>query len=63
MSKVTKEMILVAHDVVMEKGDLILSAALLERIYLAMDKIAPKSPCQTCESLARAVMADQMGHS
>ena len=34
---VTKEMIGAAHDVMLAKGDFILSAALLERIYLAMD--------------------------
>ena len=61
MTAVTKEMIIAAHSVVMEKGDLILSAALIERIYLAMDALKP--PCKTCESLARAVMADQMGRA
>ncbi len=33
---VTKEMIGAAHDVMLAKGDFVLSAALLERIYLAM---------------------------
>lgn len=34
---VTKEMIGAAHDVMLAKGDFVLSATLLERIYLAMD--------------------------
>ena len=34
---VTREMIGAAHDVMLAKGDFVLSAALLERIYLAMD--------------------------
>ncbi len=63
---VTKEMIGAAHDVMLEKGDFVLSAALLERIYLAMAQAAPSSKkpfdtCPTCEALARAVMADQTG--
>lgn len=34
---VTRKMIGAAHDVMLAKGDFVLSAALLERIYLAMD--------------------------
>jgi len=34
---VTKEMIGAAHDVMLAKGDFVLSANLLERIYLAME--------------------------
>ena len=34
---VTKEMIGAAHDVMLKKGDFVLSARLLELIYLAMD--------------------------
>ena len=33
---VTKEMIGAAHDICLKKGDFVLSANLLERIYLAM---------------------------
>ena len=33
---VTKEMICAAHDICLKKGDFVLSANLLERIYLAM---------------------------
>lgn len=63
---VTKEMIGAAHDVMPKKGDFVLSANLLERIYLAMDQAAPppQTPfdtCPTCEALARAVMMDQTG--
>ncbi|MDA8128727.1 MAG: hypothetical protein M0Z73_08550 [Betaproteobacteria bacterium] len=63
---VTREMIGAAHDVMLAKGDFVLSAVLLERIYLAMEQAAPppKTPfdtCPTCEALARAVMADQTG--
>lgn len=37
---VTKEMICAAHDICLKKGDFVLSASLLERIYLAMrDKV------------------------
>lgn len=36
---VTREMIGAAHDVMLAKGDFVLSAALLERIYLAMDAV------------------------
>ena len=36
---VTREMIGAAHDVILKKGDFVLSAALLERIYLAMDAV------------------------
>ena len=42
---VTREMIGAAHDVMLAKGDFVLSANLLERIYLAMDQAAP--PPQT----------------
>ena len=37
---VTKKMIGAAHDVLLKKGDFVLSADLLERIYLAMDALA-----------------------
>ena len=39
MTTVTREMIGAAHDVMLAKGDFVLSAALLERIYLAMDAV------------------------
>ena len=58
---VTREMIGAAHDVMLAKGDFILSAELLERIYLAMDQAAPLDTCPTCEALARTVMMDQTG--
>ena len=63
---VTKEMIGAAHDVMLAKGDFVLSAAMLERIYLAMEQAAPppQTPfdtCPTCEALARTVMMDQTG--
>lgn len=63
---VTREMITAAHGVTLESGDVVLSARLLERIYLAMSQAAPppQTPfdtCPTCEALARAVMADQTG--
>ena len=63
---VTKEMIGAAHDVMLKKGDFVLSARLLERIYLAMEQAAPapQTPfdtCPTCEALARTVMMDQTG--
>lgn len=63
---VTREMIGAAHDVMLAKGDFVLSSALLERIYLAMEQAAPppQTPfdtCPTCESLARTVMMDQTG--
>jgi len=35
---VTKEMIGAAHDIMLARGDFVLSAALLEKIYLAMEK-------------------------
>lgn len=38
--KVTREMICAAHDICLKKGDVILSAGLLEKIYLAMDALA-----------------------
>lgn len=65
-TEVTREMIGAAHDVMLAKGDFVLSAALLERIYLAMERAAsprqtPFDTCQTCEALARAVMMDQTG--
>src|SRR5574343_723024 len=61
---VTREMIGAAHDVMLAKGDFLLSATLLERIYLAMEQAAPppQTPfdtCPTCEALARTVMMDQ----
>ena len=63
---VTREMIGAAHDVMLAKGDFVLSAALLERIYLAMQQAAPPTQtpfdtCPTCEALARTVMMDQTG--
>lgn len=63
---VTRKMIGAAHDVMLAKVDFVLSAALLERIYLAMDQAAPppQTPfdtCPTCEALARTVMMDQTG--
>lgn len=66
--KVTKEMIGAAHDVMLARGDFVLSAAMLEKIYIAMSQAAPpdKTPfdtCPTCESLARAVMCDNLGRS
>lgn len=36
---VTRKMIGAAHDVMLAKGDFVLSANLLERIYLAMDEV------------------------
>lgn len=63
---VTREMIGAAHDVMLAKGYFLLSATLLERIYLAMEQAAPppKTPfdtCPTCEALSRTVMMDQTG--
>ncbi len=63
---VTREMITAAHGVTLEGGDIVLSARLLERIYLAMDQAAPPTQtpfgtCPTCEALARTVMMDQAG--
>ena len=63
---VTREMIGAAHDIMLARGDFVLSAALLEKIYLAMEQAAPptKTPfdtCPTCEALARTVMMDQTG--
>ena len=63
---VTREMIGAAHDIMLARGDFVLSAALLERIYLAMEQAAPppQTPfdtCPTCEALARTVMMDQTG--
>lgn len=50
MTTVTKEMIGAAHDVMLAKGDFVLSAAMLERIYLAMEQAAPppQTPFDTC---------------
>lgn len=45
MTIVTREMITAAHGVTLESGDVVLSARLLERIYLAMEQAAP--PPQT----------------
>ena len=42
MTTVTREMIGAAHDVMLAKGDLVLSANLLERIYRAMRAREPK---------------------
>lgn len=63
---VTREMIGAAHDIMLARGDFVLSAALLERIYLAMEQAAqpgqtPFDTCPTCEALARTVMMDQAG--
>ena len=63
---VTREMIGAAHDIMLARGDFVLSANLLERIYLAMEQAAPprQTPfdtCPTCEALARTVMMDQTG--
>jgi hypothetical protein len=41
MTQVTREMISAAHKEAMRNGDVILSAALLERIYRAMVEAAP----------------------
>lgn len=65
--RVTREMITAAHGVTLENGAVVLSAGLLERIYLAMEQAAPptKTPfdtCPTCHALARAVMMDQTGN-
>lgn len=56
MTTVTREMIGAAHDVTLAKGDFVLSAALLERIYLAMEQAAPATApawnnVPTCEGL------------
>ena len=66
MTTVTKEMIFAAHDVMLAKSDFVLSAAILERIYLAMEQAAPPpqtpfNTCPTCVALARTVMMDQTG--
>ena len=45
MTTVTREMIGAAHDVMLAKGDFVLSYSMLERIYLAMEQAAP--PPQT----------------
>ena len=63
---VTRVMIGAAHDVMLARGEFVLSANLLERIYLAMEQAAPppQTPfdtCPTCEALARTVMMDQTG--
>lgn len=42
MTAVTKDMIGAAHDVMLAKGDFILSATLLEKIYRAMRAREPK---------------------
>lgn len=65
---VTREMIGDAHDVMLAKGDFVLSANLLERIYLAMNQASPPpqtqfDTCPTCEALARAVLTDQTGRA
>lgn len=38
---VTREMIGAAHDIMLARGDFVLSAALLEKIYLTMDAKKP----------------------
>ena len=38
---VTREMIGAAHDIMLERGDFVLSAVLLEKIYLAMESKKP----------------------
>ena len=64
---VTREMITAAHGVMLESGDVVLSAKLLERIYKAMaarqplPRNPPSATCKTCEALARTVMMDQTG--
>lgn len=68
MMTLTREMICAAHDVILAKGDFVLSANLLERIYLAMEQAAPPlqtpfATCPTCEALARTVMLDQTGEA
>ena len=42
MPAVTKDMIGAAHDVMLAKGDFVLSANLLEKIYRAMRAMEPK---------------------
>ncbi|MFM8899049.1 MAG: hypothetical protein ACKOF9_03760 [Burkholderiales bacterium] len=58
MTTVTKEMIGAAHDVMLAKGDFVLSATLLERIYLAMEQAAPppQTPFDTCPAKANALL-------
>ena len=61
---VTREMIGAAHDIMLARGDFVLSAALLERIYLAMERAAPppQTPfdtCPTCEALSRKPLTDE----
>jgi len=41
--EVTREMICAAHGVTLERGDVVLSASLLERIYRAMRSKEPKN--------------------
>ena len=41
VTAVTREMIGAAHDIVLARGDFVLSAALLEKIYLAMEAKKP----------------------
>lgn len=63
MTTVTREMIGAAHDVMLASGDFVLSANMIEIIYIAMTAAAGKQTafdtCPTCQSLARAVMTDQ----
>ena len=68
MKQVTKEMIGAGHDVLLATGHIVISAELLERIYLAMDQAAPppQAPfdtCPTCEAPAWAVLLDQGGRA
>ena len=63
---VTREMITAAHGVTLKTGDVVLSARLLEAIYVAMDQAAqprqtPFDTCPTCEALACTVIVDQTG--
>lgn len=51
MTTVTREMIGAAHDVMLAKGDFVLSASMLERIYMAMEQAAP--PQQTAVNVER----------
>ena len=55
---VTKEMICAAHDICLKKGDFVLSASLLERIYLAMRDKADGRDSAAYEDLRKA--SDEM---
>lgn len=63
--RVTREMITAAHGVTLNSGDVVLSARLLGRIYLAMAQAAPppQTPfdtCPTCEALAQAAETERL---